>query len=226
MIEFMCVYWMNLWFPERLGPVSNAKKKQQKKHHTVKQLLTKKEKTSYLNSKYWYSLYIYIFKKKNISIYRLSMYIYSLAPQTWICHNSYCRNNKLHLSISSVLVASAVVIKFAVQAQAGDEIHIKLVQALPLLVETWSLIIIHISSERCDYVLSQVLSQVCWNMIQEIVLSQKPQVLSQVCWSSCTKNLLLKSTAVPRSTRVSVTWLLHDLWLSGTEKILRCGSVQ
>ena len=143
------------------------------------------------------------------------MYIYSLVPQTWICHNSYCRKNKLHLSISSVLVASAVVIKFAVQAQAGDEIHIKLVQALPLLVETWSLIIIHISSERCDYVLSQVLSQVCWNMIQEIVLSQKPQVLSQVCWSSCTKNLLLKSTAVPRSTRVSVTWLLHDLWLSG-----------
>ena len=29
-----------------------------------------------------------------------------------------------HLRISSVLVASAVVIKFAVQAQAGDEIHI------------------------------------------------------------------------------------------------------
>ena len=214
---------MNLWFPERLGPVSNQRRNN-KKNITLLNSCSQKKKKHHISTPSTDTLYIYT--KKKISIYRLSMYIYSLVPQTWICHNSYCRKNKLHLSISSVLVASAVVIKFAVQAQAGDEIHIKLVQALPLLVETWSLIIIHISSERCDYVLSQVLSQVCWNMIQEIVLSQKPQVLSQVCWSSCTKNLLLKSTAVPRSTRVSVTWLLHDLWLSGTEKILRCGSVQ
>ena len=216
---------MNLWFPERLSPVSNQRRNN-KKNITLLNSCSQKKKKHHISTPSTDTLYIYIYLKKNISIYRLSMYIYSLVPQTWICHNSYCRKNKLHLSISSVLVASAVVIKFAVQAQAGDEIHIKLVQALPLLVETWSLIIIHISSERCDYVLSQVLSQVCWNMIQEIVLSQKPQVLSQVCWSSCTKNLLLKSTAVPRSTRVSVTWLLHDLWLSGTEKILRCGSVQ
>jgi hypothetical protein len=110
-----------------VGPGFQSKKKQHKKNITLLNSCSQKKKThhikSYLNSKYWYSLYIYR-KQKNISIYRLSMYIYSLVPQTWICHDSYCRKNKLHLRISSVLVASAVVIKFAVQAQAGDEIHI------------------------------------------------------------------------------------------------------
>ena len=69
-----------------VGPGFQSKKKQhKKKHHTVKQLLTKKENTSYqiISQLQVLILFIYIYRKqKNISIYRLSMYIYSLVPQT------------------------------------------------------------------------------------------------------------------------------------------------